>query len=227
LDLKKNLCKKLNYEFNNPELLNEALTHRSFSSVNNERLEFLGDSILNFVVSADIFRNRPNFREGMLTRLRANLVCGPTLADIAREYELGDILNLGSGELKSGGFERSSILADTVEAIIGAVYMDGGFEAASDVIKTLYGQRLTELPESEPAKDPKTSLQELLQARHISLPTYELLDTTGQAHARVFVVVCDVPDLGLRVQAEGSSIRKAEQAAASDLLSQVGAKVSS
>jgi len=101
LDLKKNLCKKLSYEFNNPELLNEALTHRSFSSVNNERLEFLGDSILNFVVSAEIFRNRPNFREGMLTRLRANLVCGPTLADIAREYELGDILNLGSGELKS------------------------------------------------------------------------------------------------------------------------------
>lgn len=225
MDLKKNLCKKLSYEFNNPELLNEALTHRSFSSVNNERLEFLGDSILNFVVSAEIFRNRPDFPEGMLTRLRANLVCGPTLADIAREYELGDILNLGSGELKSGGFERSSILADTVEAIIGAVYIDGGFDVASDVIKTLYGSRLTELPESEPAKDPKTSLQELLQARRISLPTYELLDTTGKAHARVFLVACDVPDLDLRVQAEGSSIRKAEQAAASDLLSQVTAKV--
>ncbi len=217
----KTLTPKLNYEFNQPDLLLAALTHRSLGARNNERLEFLGDSILNFVVAAEIYRLRPKYDEGQLTRLRANLVRGETLAEIARDIALGDLLKLGSGELKSGGFKRSSILADALEAVIGAVYLDGGFEAAKNTIHHLFADRFTNLPSSEPVKDSKTNLQELLQGRGYDLPEYQLMQTLGEAHARTFVVGCEIEPLGIKVQAKGGSRRKAEQAAAADLLSRI------
>ena len=217
----KHLSKKLNYQFNKPELLQAALPHRSVGAKNNERLEFLGDSILNFVVAAEIYNLKPSYQEGQLTRLRANLVRGETLAEIARELELGDILKLGSGELKSGGFKRASILADAVEAIIGAVYLDGGFEAAKTTVHHLYAERFQNLPDSDPVKDSKTSLQEFLQGRGLELPDYQLLETLGEAHARTFVVGCEIQALGISVTSRGSSRRKAEQAAAADVLTQI------
>ena len=221
MNLAKHLSKKLNYQFNKPELLQAALTHRSVGAKNNERLEFLGDSILNFVVAAEIYNLKPSYQEGQLTRLRANLVRGETLAEIARELELGDILKLGSGELKSGGFKRASILADAVEAIIGAVYLDGGFEAAKTTVHHLYAERFQNLPDSDPVKDSKTSLQEFLQGRGLELPDYQLLETLGEAHARTFVVGCEIQALGISVTSRGSSRRKAEQAAAADVLTQI------
>ncbi len=217
----KTLTSKLNYEFDKPELLLSALTHRSVGARNNERLEFLGDSILNFVVAAEIYRLRPNYDEGRLTRLRANLVRGETLAEISRDIELGDLLKLGSGELKSGGYKRASILADALEAVIGAVYLDGGFESAKNTIHHLYADRFDNLPSSEPVKDPKTILQELLQGRGFELPEYRLLQTLGEAHDRTFVVGCDIEPLGIKVKAKGSSRRKAEQCAAADILTQI------
>ena len=186
---------------------------------NNERLEFLGDSILNFVVAAEIYHLKPDYQEGQLTRLRANLVRGETLAEIARELDLGELLNLGSGELKSGGFKRASILADAVEAIIGAIYIDGGFEAAKTTVHHLYAGRFDNLPDSDPVKDSKTSLQEYLQGRGLGLPDYRLLETLGEAHARTFTVGCEIESLGINVTSQGSSRRKAEQAAAAEALS--------
>ncbi len=217
----KTLTSKLKYEFDKPELLLSALTHRSVGARNNERLEFLGDSILNFVVAAEIYRLRPNYDEGRLTRLRANLVRGETLAEIARDIELGDLLKLGSGELKSGGYKRASILADALEAVIGAVYLDGGFDSAKSTIHHLYADRFNSLPCSEPVKDPKTILQELLQGRGFELPEYRLLQTLGEAHDRTFVVGCDIEPLGIKVKAKGASRRKAEQCAAADILTQI------
>jgi len=211
----------LNYQFKSQELLHAALTHRSAGARNNERLEFLGDSILNFVVAAEIYHRRPQYSEGQLTRLRADLVRGETLAEVAREIELGDLLSMGSGELKSGGFKRASILADAVEALIGAVYLDGGFDAASAVVHELYKDRFTNLPSTDPVKDPKTSLQELLQGRSFPLPVYSLLRQMGEAHASIFEVSCEIETLDVKVMARGSSRRKAEQAAAEAALRQV------
>lgn len=217
----KQLREKLDYQFNNPELLDAALTHRSLGAHNNERLEFLGDSVLNFVVASRLFHLRSNYHEGQLTRLRANLVRGETLAEIARDLDLGSLLKLGSGELKSGGFKRASILADALEAVIGAVYLDGGFEAAENTVHHLYANRFNNLPDSEPVKDPKTALQELLQGRGLGLPDYKLTDTYGEAHAKTFVITCEIDALELKTEAKGSSRRKAEQSAAASILSQL------
>ena len=221
MDPGKQLHARLNYQFSDPELLRAALTHRSAGAHNNERLEFLGDSILNFVVASRIFHLRPDYHEGQLTRLRADLVRGETLAEIARDLDLGSLLKLGSGELKSGGFKRASILADALEAVIGAVYLDGGFSAAEITINHLYEDRFNNLPSSEPVKDSKTNLQELLQGRGLGLPEYHLLDSYGEAHAKTFVIGCEIAVLGLKVKAEGSSRRKAEQIAAASLLDQI------
>lgn len=215
------LHSKLKYQFNDPELLLAALTHRSVGAHNNERLEFLGDSILNFVVASRIYHLRSDYHEGQLTRLRANLVRGETLAEIAREIDLGSLLKLGSGELKSGGFKRASILADALEAVIGAVYLDGGFEAAEKTIHHLYADRFENLPASEPVKDPKTTLQEFLQGRGLGLPEYLLTDSYGEAHAKTFVIACEIDALDLKVEAQGTSRRKAEQAAAASILEQL------
>lgn len=208
------LAKKLNYEFKSQALVQEALTHRSVSSHNNERLEFLGDGALNFVIASEIYRRKPDYQEGQLSRLRANLVRGVTLSEIAREIGLGDYIKLGTGELKSGGFDRDSILADAVEALLGAVYLDGGFDQVQRVVCFLYKDRLENLPADEPLKDAKTRLQEYLQARKLPIPEYVLLETRGEAHKREFVVSARVDTLKLETKATGSSRRRAEQAAA-------------
>lgn len=215
------LQKRLGYEFQSPELLEAALTHRSVGAANNERLEFLGDGALNFIIAAEIFQRRETFSEGQLSRLRANLVRGETLAKIAREIELGECLVLGPGERKSGGFTRDSILADALEALVGAVYLESGFVATEKLIRHLFTTRLRELPSSEPVKDPKTRLQEYLQGRGISLPVYKLLETLGQAHAPRFCVRCEIEALELQVDQSGTSRRRAEQAAADEMLKKI------
>ncbi len=215
------LAKKLNYEFKNKALVKEALTHRSVSSRNNERLEFLGDGALNFVIASEIYRLKPEYQEGQLSRLRANLVRGVTLAEIAREIGLGDYIKLGSGELKSGGFDRDSILADAVEALLGAVYLDGGYADVSQVVCFLFEQRLKNLPSDEPLKDAKTRLQEYLQGRKMPIPEYSLLETRGEAHKREFVVIAKIETLNIETRATGSSRRRAEQAAATIALEQL------
>ena len=208
------LSRQLEYTFNNASLLEEALTHRSVGSHNNERLEFLGDGILNFVIADDLFQKHPEMREGDLSRLRASLVNGEMLADIARELSLGDFIRLGAGELKSGGFRRASILADTVESILGAVYCDSGFESCRALILRLFENKLNNLPDVDSLKDPKTQLQELLQSRRHSLPIYEVLGVSGKAHAQVFQVECRIDELGCAAKGKGGSRRKAEQVAA-------------
>jgi len=186
------LLKKLEYTFNNVSLLEEALTHRSYAALNNERLEFLGDGILNFVIAHELFKSYPDVDEGDLSRLRATLVNKDSLAEIAGHLELGDVIKLGSGELKSGGFRRPSILADAVESIFGAVYCDAGFEVCRDLIVRLYARRLSKPADLQSLKDPKTRLQELLQSRHFSLPDYHVTNISGQAHSQKFHVRCSV-----------------------------------
>jgi ribonuclease III len=208
------LLKKLEYSFNDLSLLDEALTHRSYASRNNERLEFLGDGILNFVIAHELFKLYPDVQEGDLSRLRANLVNKDSLAAIAAYLDLGNVIKLGSGELKSGGFRRPSILADAVESIFGAVYCDSGFEACRDLIIRLYADRLASSMDLQSLKDPKTQLQELLQSRHFPLPDYRVTDVTGQAHAQIFHVKCRIDDMKIEVSGEGKSRRKAEQVAA-------------
>jgi ribonuclease-3 len=215
------LSRQLEYTFNNASLLEEALTHRSVGSHNNERLEFLGDGILNFVIADELFRKHPEMREGDLSRLRASLVNGEMLADIARELNLGDYLKLGTGELKSGGFRRSSILADTVEGILGAVFCDSNFESCRDLILRLFEKELNNLPHLDDLKDAKTQLQELLQSRRFSLPAYEVLGFTGKAHAQVFQVECRIDELECVTKGEGGSRRKAEQEAAAAALEEI------
>ncbi len=213
------LCTKLDYDFNSAELLNTALTHRSVGSRNNERLEFLGDSILSFVISTELYRRFPEADEGSLSRLRASLVKGDTLAKIARSLELGDYLNLGSGELKSGGFRRESILADALEAIFGAVYLDSDIDRVWSLIMHLYGDMIEAKTSSAGnLKDPKTRLQELLQGRHRPLPSYSVVSMEGEAHAQTFVVRCDVDGLAEQAVGSGASRRRAEQAAAEQAL---------
>ncbi len=215
------LLKKLEYCFVNISLLDEALTHRSYSSRNNERLEFLGDGILNFVIAHELFKSYPDVQEGDLSRLRANLVNKDSLAEIAAHLALGEVIKLGSGELKSGGFRRPSILADAVESIFGAVYCDGGFESCRELIIRLYADRLALSMDLQSLKDPKTQLQELLQSRRFSLPDYQVVNITGQAHAQIFHVSCNIEKMKIEVTGEGKSRRKAEQIAASRAIIQV------
>lgn len=208
------LDKRLGYRFSDIELLKTALTHRSAGGDNNERLEFIGDAILSFVISIEIYRRFPDADEGKLSRIRASLVKGDTLAKIARELELGGYLRLGGGELKSGGFRRESILADALEAVFGAVYLDGGMEACRKVILPLFARRLESLPSATSLKDPKTQLQEYLQSRKMAVPAYQVLHVHGNPPTQVFVVECNLADLGQTAIGEGGSRRKAEQDAA-------------
>jgi len=209
------LQSRLGYRFNDQKLLLQALTHRSHSTPHNERLEFLGDSILNFIVAAELYGRFVRLREGELSRLRASLVREQSLHDIATRIELGDFLRLGEGELKSGGFRRPSILADGVEALIGAVYLDGGYEAARRVVLSLYGEQLDTLDPTVTAdKDPKTQLQEWLQSRKHPLPQYNVVATHGAAHDQRFEVECCIPALNTRTLGTGTSRRLAEQEAA-------------
>lgn len=208
------LERALGYGFARPELLQQALTHRSHSTPHNERIEFLGDSVLNCVIAARLFELYPSLREGELSRLRANLVRQESLANIAQALNLGDYLRLGEGELKSGGFRRPSILSDALEAIFGAVYLEAGFERAQAMILGLYEKQFASIDPDSAGKDPKTALQELLQARHLSLPRYTLTATRGEAHQQEFEITCEIAELAIRVQGVGSSRRAAEQAAA-------------
>lgn len=205
-------CRALGYLFHQPELLEEALTHRSAGGRNNERLEFLGDSILNFVIAAELYATHPRAAEGELSRLRATLVREETLAEVAQRLNLGDHLRLGSGEMKSGGFRRASILADALEAVFGAVYLDSDFETCQRLILRHYQDRLTGLPAVSELKDPKTRLQEYLQARQRALPVYQVLEISGEDHAQSFRVECVVD--AVRTVAVGSTRRRAEQEAA-------------
>ena len=213
------LAEQLGYRFEEPERLRTALTHCSFGAVNNERLEFLGDGALNFVIASALFERFPEAPEGSLSRLRASLVKGDTLAEIAADLKLGDHLRLGSGELKSGGFRRASILADALEAIFGAVYLDGGFDAARELILALYRDRLRAVNADGELKDPKTRLQEWLQGRRLELPSYEVIEVTGAAHDQTFHVRCSVNELPAPTEGRAGSRRRAEQQAAEKALS--------
>jgi ribonuclease-3 len=213
------LCAALGYRFQTPEWLEEALTHRSASARNNERLEFLGDALLNLIIAEYLFQHYPKASEGELSRLRASLVKGETLADLARGLKLGDWLRLGQGELKSGGYRRESILSDALEAIIGAVYLDSDFSACRDWVLHLYREWLMRLSSASDLKDPKTRLQEYLQADQRPLPIYNVLEIRGEPHAQSFTVECEVAQL--RTIAVGSSRRKAEQESARLMLEQL------
>jgi ribonuclease III len=208
------LQRKLGYSFAQAPLLQQALTHRSHSAPHNERIEFLGDSVLNCCVAHELYQRFGELKEGELSRLRANLVRQETLAELAQQLELGTYLRLGEGELKSGGFRRPSILADGLEALIGAVFLDGGFVAAQGVIRGLYASLLEHLDPQTLGKDPKTLLQELLQARKIPLPQYAVVATQGAAHNQLFQVECQIPQLAIRTTGFGASRRIAEQEAA-------------
>lgn len=210
------LLKKLDYCFHAPQLLTQALTHRSVGKQNNERLEFLGDAVLSCVIAEQIYQRFPDIPEGDMSRVRARLVRGETLAEIGLEWQLGDVVHLGPGELRSGGFRRKSIMADAVEAILGAVYVDGGFEAAKTMILQQFESRIQQLPPLDSLKDPKTLLQERLQARQDPLPQYDIINVQGKAHQQQFTVSCQVGDVC--ITAQGASRRKAEQAAAMAML---------
>ena len=208
------LSKRLAYSFINATLLTQALTHRSFSAQNNERLEFLGDGALNFMIAHQLYQRFPNIAEGDLSRLRAQLVKESTLCEIAISLDLGNALKLGEGELKSAGWRRPSILADAVEALIGAIYLDGGFAAAETLVAHLFANKLDTIDPKVIDKDPKSLLQELLQGKKIAVPEYTVTNLEGEAHAQVFIVECWIEKLNIRTVGEGSSRRIAEQQAA-------------
>ena len=208
----------LGYVFAQPALCEAALTHRSAGAEHNERLEFLGDSILNCSVARLLYDAHPLADEGALSRLRATLVSGETLAQIAAELKLGEHLRLGPGELKTGGFRRASILADALEAVLGAIFLDAGFDAAAVVVARIMAPRISDLPAADTLKDPKTRLQEALQARGLALPVYTLTAATGDPHLQSFTVTCEVPVFGLAAVGEGASRRRGEQLAAAKLL---------
>ncbi len=212
----KQLSNRLEYKFQDLELFQMALTHRSASSENNERLEFLGDGLLNCIIAAELFRRCPNLPEGDLSRMRASLVRESTLGEVACELDIGACINLGHGE--GGSHRRASVLADTYEAILGAIYVDSDFDRVQSVVLACFKDRLDNLPDPESLKDPKTRLQEYLQARSFSLPEYINVSATGPAHKRHFVVACEVPETDWTGQGEGASRRKAEQAAAEAIL---------
>lgn len=206
--------RKIGHRFENRSLVNQALTHRSYGVPHNERLEFLGDSVLNCVIASLLYERFPQIPEGDLSRVRANLVNQQSLVDFASNLDLGAHVLLGQGELRSGGSERPSILADALEAIFGAVYLDAGFDAAANVIVSMFEPVLSELDPAAVRKDPKTRLQEFLQGRRMSLPSYTVVDVSGQAHDQHFRVECSVEELAIRTFGEGSSRRAAEQDAA-------------
>ncbi|GAA0791044.1 ribonuclease III [Marinobacterium sediminicola] len=216
------LARKLGNPCTDNELFELALTHRSCGKRNNERLEFLGDAILSFVIADDLYQRFPAAREGQMSRLRSRVVKGETLAKIAREMQLGDYLRLGSGELKSGGYRRDSILADSVEAIIGAVYLDQGIEAARRFILHWFAGHLDQLDLNISLKDAKTRLQEFLQSRRVELPRYELVSVEGDPHDQTFHIRCDVVLLEQPTEGRGSSRRQAEQEAARRALKTLG-----
>lgn len=214
----------IGYVFGSRGILDQALTHRSFGAQHNERLEFLGDSVLNCVIAQALYERFTEVREGDLSRLRANLVRQETLAEIAQGLGLGGQLRLGEGELKSGGFRRPSILADALEAVFGAVFVDGGFEQARQTILRLYEPSFANLDPHRSGKDAKTTLQEFLQGRRLALPQYQLRNTRGEAHAQEFEVECLIPELGISTTGCGPSRRAAEQEAARRAYEQAGAK---
>jgi ribonuclease-3 len=204
----------IGHRYAQPELLRRALTHRSHGASNNERVEFLGDSVVNCVVALELYHKFPRLSEGELSRLRANLVNQQSLAAVARRFDFGAQLLLGEGELKSGGGRRPSILADAVEAVIGAAFLDAGFEAARRVVRTLLGEAIDAIDPAISGKDPKTLLQEHLQGRRLALPQYAVIATRGEAHEQLFEVECVVPELNIRALGAGTSRRSAEQEAA-------------
>lgn len=216
------LIASIGYTFSDEGLLDQALSHRSFSRKNNERLEFLGDAILNCTIAQALYDRFPQAKEGQMSRLRAHLVKGDTLAEIGREFKLGDFLKLGSGELKSGGYRRDSILADTVEAIIGAISKDTDLATSQKVLLEWYEERLNNLDLTENIKDSKTRLQEYLQARRHALPEYVVTHITGEAHQQQFTVHCKVELLDKPLQGVGSSRRMAEQESALAVLKALG-----
>lgn len=208
------LSKRLTYTFVDKNLLTQALTHRSYAAQNNERLEYLGDGALNFIIANQLYQRFQNLAEGDLSRLRAQLVKEATISEIAFSLNIGDALKLGEGELKSAGWRRPSILADALEAIIGAVYLDGGFAAAEAFVLELYAEKLNTIDPKIIDKDPKSLLQEWLQGKKIAVPEYAVVQTSGEAHAQVFIVECFIQKLDIRTVGEGSSRRIAEQQAA-------------
>ncbi|MCD6046007.1 MAG: ribonuclease [Gammaproteobacteria bacterium] len=208
----------IGYSFRNPDLLQMALSHRSIDGANYERLEFLGDSILNFLIAETFFLKYPHAQEGELSRLRAQFVKGDTLAEIARELGLGPYLNLGPGELKSGGRDRSSILADVVEALLGALYLDGGLEVCREKLLLWFQDRIDKVAHKKTHKDPKTYLQEWVQAEGLELPVYDVIKIEGLAHQQVFSVSCKLNAFNYNTEAKGSTRRRAEQEAANKML---------
>ena len=215
------LERKLGHAFRDPELARQALTHRSHGTPHNERLEFLGDSLLNCAVATLLYARFPKLPEGDLSRLRAALVNQASLSAVATGLGLGERLRLGEGEMKSGGFRRPSILADSLEALLGAIYLDAGFEAMLGTVERLLGDRLESRDGLPVDKDPKTALQELLQGRKLQLPRYSVQRTEGEAHEQTFTVECRVDDLGIAAAGQGASRRAAEQAAAELVLAQL------
>lgn len=216
------LSQRIDYTFRDTSLIELALTHRSCGGKNNERLEFLGDSIVNLVIAEALFLKFPEAKEGKLSRLRARMVKGVTLAELARHFGLGDFLHLGTGEMKSGGHRRESILADTVEAIIGAIYLDSDMDTVKDKILQWYDSRLMELSLDDPLKDPKTRLQEHLQGKQLPLPKYDVLSIEGSAHEQIFKIKCVVKDIEKSIVGLGASRRIAEQEAAAQALKLLG-----
>lgn len=212
--LNQRLQQVLGYTFKQPELLTQALTHRSYGAANNERLEFLGDSVLNCSIARKLYEAFPALPEGSLSRLRANLVCQDTLAEIAAVLRLGENLRLGEGELKSGGFRRPSILADALESLFGAIFLDAGFDEAQRVIRGLFDPLIAKIDPKDSGKDAKTQLQEMLQSRRLPLPEYRLIDTQGEAHDQSFIVECVLTKPSLTTRGVGKSRRAAEQEAA-------------
>lgn len=212
------LNESLGYRFQNPQLLRQALTHRSFASDNNERFEFLGDSILNLIIGEALYQKFPNAKEGQLSGLRSSMVCADTLVKIAREFKLNQYLILGEGELKSGGLERDSILSDAVEALIGAIYTEAGFEQCRAVVLGWFAEKLNQLSLEAKHKDAKTQLQEYMQACKSPLPEYKVVQIIGESHAQQFIVECRVAQLAIPTSAQATSRREAEKLAAAKAL---------
>jgi ribonuclease-3 len=212
------LKKSLDYEFQNSQLLEQALTHRSAPGINNERLEYLGDAVLDFVISEAVYLQRPDAPEGVLSRLRSSLVKDATLAELSTDLGFGEYLILGPGEKKSGGHRRASILADALEAIFGAVYLDSGFDEAQRIIHNAFAGRLVEIPDSAELRDPKTRLQELVQSRKIALPDYRVEKIEGKAHKQTFSVRCTITELDASTTGQGTTRRDAEQESAQHML---------
>ena len=207
-------CRRIGYSFSDPELLRQALTHRSYGATHNERLEYLGDSVVNCVIALELYHKFPRLSEGELSRLRASLVNQHSLSAVAQNFSFGEQILLGEGEVKSGGSRRPSILADALEAVVGAAFLDGGFDAARSVVRMLFTAALATVDPETTGKDPKTLLQEYLQSRRMALPQYAVVAKRGEAHAHVFEVECVIPALDIRSLGEGSSRRHAKQNAA-------------